>query len=161
MSGTVQPSPESVILEAVTAALAEWARSQGGKAQSAEDPQHAIDQIIRDTSNGLTASVFWGSDNVSGESGMESEALMDGVINVIMSRPITAELDKAKAIRRTLDLCHELRQVVTGIDRNGVQWLQNSPRYRGKSPMAITEGKLINGYLLRFNVLYLRGDPGE
>jgi len=161
MSNLATPSPESVILEAVTSTLAAWARGQGGKAQQAEDPQHSIDQIVRDTSNGLTVSVFWGSDNVSGESRMESEALMEGVVNVIMSRPITAEIDKAKAIRRTLDLCHDLRKAVTGISRDDVQWLQMSPRYAGKSPITVAEGKLLNGYLLRFNVLYLRDDPGE
>ena len=161
MTSNATSSPEAVILEAVTAALAAWARSQGGKAQSAEDPQHAIDQIVRDTSGGLTASVFWGSDNVSGESRMESEALMEGIVNVVMIRPVTAELDKAKAIRRTLDLCHDLRKAVAGIGRDAIPWLQASPRYSGKSPIAVTEGKLLNGYLLRFNVLYFRGDPGD
>ena len=153
--------PEAVIMDAIVKAVEPWARKNGGKAQVAEDPQHSIDQIVGDMSGGLTVSVFWGSDNISDESRIQSYALMDGIVNVALSRPITAELDKAKAIRRTLTLCHELRDIVTKIDRMTVPGLQMPPSYGGKSPVVIREGKLLNGYLLRFRVLYLCGEPGE
>ena len=154
-------SPEVAIVDAIMAALEPWARRNGGKAQVAEDPQHSIDLIIQDQAMGLTATVFWGSDNVSDESREPSGSLMEGVVNVVLSRPISLELDKARANRRTLELCHGLRGAVTGIDYMGVEWLQRSPRYAGKTPVAVAPGRLLNGYLLKFNVTYLRAEPEE
>ena len=100
--------PEAVILDAIAKAAGQWARREGGKAQVAEDPQHSIDQIIQDMGGGLSVSAFWGSDNASDESRDDSYALMDGTVNVTLSRPVSTEIDKGRAIRRTLSLCHGL-----------------------------------------------------
>ena len=151
-------SPEAAIVEAVMAVVEPWAQSNGGKAQVAEDPQHSIDLIIKDQSTGLLATVFWGSDNASDESMAPSEPLLEGVVNIALSRPVTLEIGKSKAMKRTLELCHDLRNVMRGIDYEKVDWLQRAPRYAGKAPVVVAPGRLLNGYLLRFNVLYLRDD---
>jgi len=148
-------------MDAVFEAAGRWAKAEGGKAIVAEDPQHSIDLIVADQSGGLVAAVSWGGDGASDESREPSGSLLEGVVNVALSRPLSLDAGKGKAIARTLDLCHGLREAVTGIDHAKADWLQRPPRYSGKTPVAVRGDRLLNGYLLRFTVTYLRGDPED
>jgi len=142
---------ESTILASAFAAVDAWAKANGGKASLAEDPQHAVDLLLAGSPGGLCVSVYWQGDQSAGEDGVPGDTRTQGTIGAALLRPVglkprgedaPATLDLATGLRTAIATATDLRMVLDG------------PNYAGKTPLTAADGRLLNGYVLRFTVLY-------
>ncbi len=141
---------ESTILAAVFAAVVPWAKSNGGGATMAENPQHAVDILEAGAPGGLHAAVYWESDAEAGE-GFPGDTRVNGVVGVALLRPAGLK-PRGSETGTALELADGLRAAVLAHD--GFDGILGYPAYAGKAPIAVAPGRMLQGYLLRFRFHY-------
>jgi len=142
---------ESTILASVFAAVDAWAKANGGKASLAEDPQHAVDLLLAGSPGGLCVSVYWQGDQAAGEDGVPGDTRTLGTLGAALLRPVGLK-PRGDDTPATLDLAAGVRTAVATADYS--RRLLDGPNYAGKAPLTAADGRLLNGYVLRFTVLF-------
>ena len=140
---------ETAILDQAFAAAETWAKANGGAATKAADPQHAVDILEAGASGGLHVAVFWESDAEAGE-GFPGDTRCNGIVGLALLRPSGLK-PRGDETGATLALCSKLRAAVLGAAYEG---LLGYPAYAGKSPLTVSPGRLLQGYILRVRFHY-------
>jgi hypothetical protein len=142
---------EPAILQAVADAADTWAKTKGGRAIVAEDPQHAVDLMVAGQPGGLTVAVYWQGDAPAGEEAVPGDTRANGNIACAIwkGKGLKVRGEEAPAL---LDLCAGLRKAIVRMPK--IAGVLDGPHYAGKAPVLGVDGRLMSGYVVKFRALY-------
>lgn len=134
---------------AAFAALLEtsFSAARGAKPVVAADPGRAIDLLTAGQMGSLAVVCYYDSDVAAGEDHWDPRT--NATIKAVLYR--RQGMDAGGPGVATLQLASELRQALSGAALEGAL---GGISYQGMTPVATSEGRLLNGYTLSFGVLY-------
>jgi len=136
------------ILRAFAALVDEaFAVPRGVRAVVAPDPGRAVELLTAGQMGGLAVVVFYEGDTAAGEDHWDPR--VQATLRAVIWR--RQGMGAGGRDYEALALAEELRRAVRGADIPGAL---GGPAYMGMQPIQTMEGRLLEGYSLRFSVLY-------
>jgi len=120
---------------------------RGVKPAIAGDPARAVDLLTAGQMGGLAVVVFYEGDTAAGDDHWDPRVLATVRAVVLRRQGLGAGARGAEV----LELAGELRRALSGAGLAGVL---GGVAYQGMAPVQTAEGRMLEGYSLKFGVLY-------
>lgn len=126
-----------------------FAAGRGARVVVAADPGHAVDLLTAGQMGSLAVVAYYEGDAADGEDFWDTR--VRATVRAVLYRRQGLGAGGDAGLAGTLALADELRGALAGCELEGEL---GGLRYTGMTPAAAADGRMLNGYVLGFEVVY-------